>query len=60
MHSTAILAKHWLQGLIKENPQIVTSYPAVNDMLYYFQTTLEHVVNILKISIFLLRISFFF
>ncbi|CAG8788263.1 22977_t:CDS:2, partial [Racocetra persica] len=45
MHSTAILAKHWLQDLIDENPQVVASYPAVNDMLYYFQTTLEHVIG---------------
>ncbi|RIB20081.1 hypothetical protein C2G38_2180255 [Gigaspora rosea] len=45
MHSTAILAKHWLQNLITEKPDIVTSYPEVNDMLYYFQTTLEHVVG---------------
>ncbi|CAG8481130.1 15957_t:CDS:2 [Dentiscutata erythropus] len=45
MHSTAILAKHWLNDLIAAKPDIVTSYPEVNDMLYYFQTTLEHVIG---------------
>ncbi|RIA92952.1 hypothetical protein C1645_763723 [Glomus cerebriforme] len=45
LHSTAILAKHSIEDVITSHPEIVQQYPVLNDVLYYFQETLEHTIG---------------
>ncbi|CAG8557802.1 4467_t:CDS:2 [Ambispora leptoticha] len=45
MHNTAIMAKHKLEDLITEYPNITSEFPAVNSTMDYMQTDLEHVTG---------------